>query len=143
SFSEPDSSSSSLVESSSQPEPDSSSSVSIPEPSSESSSESVSASCSYEFNTYGRKQIGVNQAGAGAFYPFVSPSDNLEYLIADLFIHYIDDKGIFEPPFKIDWLVGFGCLPNSSPVGQTHAYDMQISDNKGQVVFNSQFASTF
>src|SRR5690606_8230416 len=129
SVSEPDDSSSNLEpeeSSSSSPEPEESSSSSpehdessssspdtpVDEPSSSSSFSSSepdgssSVSCpSIEVNLYGRRQIGVNQFSSGSHYPFTNPSDNLELLIADLFLHYIDDNGVLEPPFKIDWLV--------------------------------------
>ena len=98
------------------------------------------------YSTWGRYQLGVDQTQGGEKYPFVNPSSQLGKLIADLYLAYLDDEGTYTPPFKIDWLSGFGCLPeeDSDACGLPPSqYNMQISDAKDNIVYVTTAADKF
>jgi hypothetical protein len=67
------------------------------------------------------------------------PSDSLERIIGDLCLYYIDDACVLEPPFHIDWLFGFGCLPAfvTETIPDT-GYHLLISDANGAPVFDTR-----
>jgi hypothetical protein len=95
---------------------------------------------------WGRAQIAVDQTQGGEKYPFVDPTENLDQLIADLYLAFLDDSGTYVPPFKIDWLSGFGCIStddvDACTVSPTE-YNLQISDSNDNIVFLSTEAEKF
>jgi hypothetical protein len=95
----------------------------------------------------GRDPITVNQLpGGGQRYPFVRPSSDIELLLGDLFLSYIDDSCQYEPPFHVGWMYGFGSQLVSAPAGwpsPTHAFDIVIVDDQGRHVFDSTQAQDF
>ena len=96
-------------------------------------------------NTRGRQPIGVNQPpGGGSNYPFKNPSSDIKYLLGDLFLSFDDMADEVTFPLKVSWLYGFGTNVVSPPSGYpspTHAYDMIITDNVNNVVFDSTTAT--
>ena len=96
-------------------------------------------------NTRGRQPIGVNQPpGGGSNYPFKNPSSDIKYLLGDLFLSFDDMDDAVTFPLKVSWLYGFGTNAVSPPSGYpspTHAYDIIITDNNGNFVFDSTVAS--
>ena len=62
---------------------------------------------------HGRQGIGVAQPQSGTDYPLLLPSSDIRYLLADFHIAFDQpsnyfDVPAFEPPFRIEWLSGFG-----------------------------------
>lgn len=94
----------------------------------------------------GRRGIGVIQPQSGLDYPFVAPSDDIKYLIADFYLAY-DDPGFYRPlipvaqhPLRIKWLYGVGCETSSPPTWAptpVHAADVLVVDANDQTVFDS------
>lgn len=97
----------------------------------------------------GRDPTGVSQGGGvGGEYPFLQcVSDDLDLLISDAYLNYANPNCDHGKHFKIDWLCGFGtdAAVGTPPAGAcaTHPYDVQISDDEDDVVFNSTEATTF
>lgn len=115
---------------------------------------SESSSCgTIETAPFGRQGIGVTQPQSGVDYPFVLPSENVRYLLADFWLSY-DDPADYPPhtaepftlPFSVDWLYGFGCedaaAPDDTPT-PTHAADLRVIDADGRTVFDSTTADEF
>lgn len=100
----------------------------------------------FVFSARGRQGLGVIQPQSGLDYPFVEPSVDVRYLIADLHFSY-DDPGLYQSgvplarhPLKIKWLYGLGCDENEPIAGMptpTHAADILITDADDNVVFDS------
>jgi hypothetical protein len=97
----------------------------------------------------GRQPIGVNQPPSGGTnYPFVRPSDDIEWLLGDFYLSFPDDRCAFAYPFHIAWLYGFGTdpAPPENIVGwptPVNAYDLVIQDDNGNTVFDSTTAEQF
>lgn len=93
----------------------------------------------------GRRPIGVAQGPGqgGDHYPIVQPSDDIERLLADAFLAYIDNTNQFTPPFHIHYLYGFGGDSVSVPITPAHTHDAEIRDSQGLVVFDSLVATDF
>ncbi len=104
------------------------------------------------YSPRGRGGLGVVQPQSGLDYPFVAPSEDIRYLVADLYFAY-DDAGLYDDtvqqaqhPLKIKWLYGVGCQENSAPEDAptpTHAADILIVDANDYVVFDSTEADKF
>lgn len=100
----------------------------------------------FSFAPRGRQGIGVIQPQSGLDYPLVSPSEDIRYLLADMYFEY-DDEGLYDPaktkavlPLRIKWLYGVGCEDNASVDGApepTHSADILIVDANDVVVFDS------
>ena len=104
----------------------------------------------YLVSTLGRRGIGVIQPQSGLDYPFVAPSDDIRYLIADMQIS-LDDSARYQaadnlkPPFTLKNVYGIGCIENTVPAGfltPTHAADILVVDAAGQAAFNSTTEDT-
>lgn len=93
----------------------------------------------------GRRPIGVAQGPGqgGDNFPIVQPSVDIERLLADAYLAYIDNTNKFTPPFHIKYLHGFGTDIVSVPITPVHTHDVEIQDNTGLVVFNSLVATDF
>lgn len=100
--------------------------------------------CSLSLVAAEQQPIGVDQPpGTGHNYPFVSPQNNEEQVIGDLFLRFADPDCSFVLPFQIAWLFGFGCDPafideTIVDVGTEH---MLILDSQNRVVFDTRNAS--
>lgn len=122
-------------------------------------------------HVYGRQGIWYGQSQSGLDYPLVAPSEDVRYLLADMYLSYEDPsdyngEAAFTPPFSIYWLYGFGedaaeVIPDSGsnssssasdssssnsdaeslPV-PTHSRDIIIRDANGRDVFNSTAPET-
>jgi len=121
---------------------------------------------------HGRRGIGVVQPEAGADFPLLQPSSDVRHLLADLHIAFDQpsdyaDVPAFVPPFRVQWLSGFGDLPPSGDIPTQnpdhtwnsicqseslssesvhvvdclplprHDHDIIIVDSQDQVVFDS------
>lgn len=88
-----------------------------------------------------REPISVCQPpGEGFAYPFVDPSADIQKLLGDAYLAYVDELCQFVLPFHVAWLFGFGSNSVSPPPGfptPVHAYDLVIKDAIGQTVFDS------
>ena len=95
----------------------------------------------------GRQPIGVNQPPSGGTnYPFVSPSDDVRYLLGDFYLAYEDDLRAYAMPFCIDWMYGFGETINVGPAGYpspVYSHDLIVKDANGETVFDSTEATVF
>jgi len=99
----------------------------------------------------GRAGIGVIQPQSGLDYPLVAPSDDIQYLIADLHIAY-DDVGEYEPaflpaahPLRIKYLYGAGCIENTPSAGfpaAANAVDIVIVDANNRVILDTTTQTT-
>lgn len=102
---------------------------------------------SYSLTPYGRLPIGVDQPpGTGDNYPFVRPSDDLEKLFGDLYLYYKDDNCLLQPPFRIEWIYGFGCEPVvhvPEYIPDIDRYHMVIKDSNGEVVYDTRQADSY
>ena len=95
----------------------------------------------------GRQPIGLNQPpGGGTNYPFVKPSADIQYLLADLFVSFddIDEEVVY--PLRVAWLYGFGTnvvgvIPGYPTPANTR--DILIVDANDKVIFDSTLAETF
>lgn len=90
-----------------------------------------------------RSKIGINQAQGGSWYPFWRPSDNLDKIIADIYVHFVDTALVKKLPFKIEWLYGFGTNSVSVPITPAHDHDIKILDYNGVTVFDSLSATSY
>lgn len=76
----------------------------------------------FDIHVRGRQGIGVSQPQAGIDYPLVRPTEDVRYLIADLYLSFDQPSDYdariapFELPFRIHWLGGFGCVPPDFPI---------------------------
>jgi len=53
--------------------------------------------------------LAVNQSpAAGTDYPFVAPSDDVRYLLGDLWLSFRDDRRQFIPPLRVSRMLNFG-----------------------------------
>ena len=94
-----------------------------------------------------RQPIGVNQPPSGGTnYPFVRPSEDIQYLLGDVYLSYPDDSYTYEYPLRIEWLYGFGTAPVTPPAGYptpTHTHDVIIKDANDVTVFDSTLADSY
>ena len=79
-------------------------------------------SCSeFIFSPRGREGVGVIQPQSGLDYPFVNPSDDIRYLVADFYFSqhadtdYAPDAEPIEYPLRIHRLYNVGCVENTVP----------------------------
>lgn len=89
----------------------------------------------------GRRPIGVAQlpGQGGENYPLIYPSDDVKYLLADMFLCYEDPDDQFVAPFRISRLYGFGNGPADIPYilpPYVQPHGVRIVDALGQVVFD-------
>lgn len=104
-----------------------------------------------EIDPHGREGIGVVQPQSGINYPFVKPSEDIQHLIADLYLAYEDPSDYtpvtaYELPLKIAYIYGLGCTMSEKPLwapDATHYVDVVITDADDQVVFDSTQADYF
>lgn len=101
-----------------------------------------------DVNPWGRDPIGVSQPpGTGYDFPFIWPSTDIQYLLADACLIY-DDEHDYHPlsapelvlPFRVAWLYGCGTRENTPPEGSPtpiHDADILIVDANGTTVFDS------
>jgi hypothetical protein len=110
---------------------------------------SGSSSCGeHEFDPMGRAGIGVMQTMTGRDYPFVKPSADIRYLIADLSFSYEDPSDYtnvtpYELPLSVAWLYGLGCEPADKPLwapDPENAAEIILKDAAGETVFDSTIA---
>lgn len=97
-------------------------------------------------DAHGRRGIGVVQPQSGLDYPFVAPSADIRYLLADLHVavddpsRYQQPETFFKPPFYVKYLYGAGCVDNGAPAAfltPTHAVDILVCDAQNNTVFDS------
>lgn len=93
----------------------------------------------------GRQPIGVNQPPIyGTDFPFVAPSSDVEFLLADFYLAYVDRNAAM--PLRLVWLHGFGtnivALPSGVPV-PTHTRDLLVKDAVGNIIFDSTIATSY
>lgn len=111
-------------------------------------SESSDGCDPFEFDLCGRNPIGVVQPPQfyGYEYPWVNPSADIHALVADAYLAYEDQSRVYELPFKVTYMYGFGCIPKGKPAGTpvtTHNADVVIKDANDLTVFDSTTASRF
>jgi hypothetical protein len=96
---------------------------------------------------FGRQAIGVNQPpGGGSLYPLVEPSADIQDLLGDFYLSYLDDACALVYPFRLAWLYGCGTEPAPLPAGMpapTHAKDLVVLDAHDRVVFDSTSATSY
>lgn len=90
-----------------------------------------------------RSKIGINQSQGGSWYPFWRPSDNLDKIIADIYVQFVDESLVKKLPFRIEWLYGFGTNVVSVPITAEHDHDIKIRDYNNVVVFDSLLATSY
>lgn len=103
------------------------------------------ACADFYYSPNGRRGIGVNQPQSGLDYPFVSPSADIQNLVADFYFEYPDTPNAVAHPLRVDWIYGLGCLSVQPPAGAptpTHAADILIVDATNAPVFDSTQAGT-
>ena len=118
-----------------------------------SESSSLSSCAAIEYHPHGRQGIGVGQPQSGLDYPLIQPADDIEFLLADLYVSYDDMSDYIasvEPlahPFTLQWVYGLGCEgPIVTPPGETyptHEADLHIVDANGRTVVNTTGMGTF
>lgn len=107
---------------------------------------------SFELSARGRRGIGVVQPQSGLNYPFVAPSADIRYLVADFFLSY-DDIGEYTagnkivPPLRIKYLYNVGCEENEPPANFltprcAQCADILVVDANNTVVFDSTLSET-
>lgn len=105
----------------------------------------------YLISELGRRGVGAVQPQSGIDYPFVSPSDDIKYLIADLHVSVDDFARVgragkeFVPPFRVAYLYGVGCVENSPPADfltPTHTADIVVYDANNTTVFDSSISNS-
>ena len=98
-------------------------------------------------NPRGRQPVGPNQPpGGGSNYPFVRPSSDIKYLLADLFVSFDDIDDQVKYPLHVTWLYGFGSDAAGPLPGYptpAHARDILIADDNGLTIFDSTQATAF
>lgn len=111
--------------------------------SSESLSSASSESCDpFEYHPRGRKGIGVAQPQGGSDYPFVAPSDDIRYLLADFYLAF--PAAEYALPLRIAYLKGLGCeggAPDGIPSHDNdddHAVALVVVDADDVIVFDSR-----
>jgi hypothetical protein len=98
-------------------------------------------------NTRGRQPVGLNQPpNGGSAYPFISPSEDVQNLLADFFVSFDDLSDAVVYPLRIAWMYGFGDVSVTPPSGwptPAHTHDIVVLDANNTVVFNSTTAIRF
>src|SRR5690606_5452641 len=87
----------------------------------------------------GRDPVGIAQDArgqGGVEYPLVNPSSDVKYLLADLWLGFIDEG--YRYPFAIKWLYGFGADAAVVPFTPVHSHGLEIVDADGRTVFSTQ-----
>lgn len=106
----------------------------------------------FQYDPYGRSGLGLSQRQSGLNYPFVLPSEDIRYLLADFFLAFEDaaDYDSTETPaagpYAIAWIYGLGCLEVTAPdwaPTPTHDVDLVVKDANGRTVFDSTTADDF
>jgi hypothetical protein len=100
----------------------------------------------YTTSKSGRSGLGVVQPQSGLDYPLVSPSEDIQYLVADLHLSY-DDAGEYDSgapkathPLRIKYLYGIGCVENTPAPGfpvSVHAADIVVVDSHNRVILDT------
>lgn len=87
----------------------------------------------------GREGIGILQGPGqgGKNYPLVYPSADVDQLLADAFLAYIDNTLQFARPFSIAYLYGFGTNPVTVPITPVHSHEVRVVDADGTTVFET------
>jgi hypothetical protein len=100
----------------------------------------------FAYDAKSRRGIGVIQPQSGLNYPFVAPSNDIEYLLADFYLSYDDEhyynpvKTHIEHPLRIKYLYGFGCVENEQPGNfpePKNVADIVIVDANNHVVLDT------
>ncbi len=100
----------------------------------------------FQTSKNGRAGIGVVQPQSGLDYPLVAPSDDIQYLIADLHLAY-DDAGEYDSaipravhPLRIKYLYGAGCVANT-PAPEfpppANAVDIVVVDANNTIILDT------
>lgn len=91
-----------------------------------------------QYSAYGRRGIGVIQPQSGLDYPFVNPSDDIRYLVADFYLAY-DDPGEYDPetpstvfPLRISHISGVACVADTDS-----RVDIVVKDATDQIVLDT------
>lgn len=88
---------------------------------------------------FGRRPFGPVQAPPGGTdFPFTNPSEDVQYLLGDLQLYYVDDEDVFEPPFSVQTLWGFEIGNAHDITASGNAFDILIVDANEAVVFDSR-----
>jgi hypothetical protein len=97
--------------------------------------------------TTSRERVPITVAQLlGSDYPLVNPSADIEFLLADAYLNYLDPADYnstlspLEPPFRIVWLFGLGTDSSVRPAfapAETHLADVLVYDRNNQVAFDS------
>jgi hypothetical protein len=106
----------------------------------------------FTFTPHGREGIGICQPQSGLDYPFVAPSEDIRFLVADLHVAF-DDPAVAvpgtaerQPPYRVKYLYNVGCNPNALPAGapapRGNEADIVIVDINNNVVFDTTGAAT-
>jgi hypothetical protein len=97
----------------------------------------------------GRGGLGVIQPQSGLDYPFVNPSEDIRYLVADFYfahhaaVDYDTNETPIAYPLRIKRLYGVGCVENSVPgdhVPRAGVADIVIVDANNNVIFDTTVA---
>ena len=99
---------------------------------------------SFQYTPRGRQGIGVIQPESGLDYPFVDPSPDIQYMLADFYLAF-DDPGEYSGtpavlPLRIKYLYNVGCDINFLAPGQpapANAADIVVVDAANIDVFNT------
>lgn len=100
----------------------------------------------FVYTPHGREGIGVIQPQSGLDYPLVKPSEDIRYLLADLYLAF-DDRGeyytdtpVAQFPLRIKYLLNVGCaegtLPDGAPTPNNDA-DIVIVDQQDTEILNT------
>jgi hypothetical protein len=97
----------------------------------------------FQTDPRGREGIGVVQPQSGVDYPLIDPSEDIRYLLADLYLEHV---GVYRPPFHIRYMHGFGCLPGIPAGIPPHPvvlmpYNIVIVDATNHVVYDTRDAN--
>jgi hypothetical protein len=105
----------------------------------------------FQYDPLGRSGVGLSQ-GSGLDYPFLAPTDDIRYLLADLYFGF-EDEGDYDAdiphsvaPYSVAYLYGLGCIENGAPEWTptpTHAADIILKDAGGNIVFDSTTVADF
>lgn len=105
----------------------------------------------FQISKTGRQGLGVVQPQSGLNYPFVAPTADIQYLVADLHFEYDDigeynaDVAAAKHPLAIKHLYGIGCVENTPAenfLTPVHAADIVLVDALGRVVLDTTTQST-